>query len=943
MNICLKLMLVFAVCLFFLVPISAQYNTGSIKGVIKDKNSKEPLIGAAALIRNTSIGAIADFDGNFEISGLKPGVYEVVFSYVAYQPKVIANVVVEPQKNKELEVEMVEDKIMLEAATVSAQLRGNTELSAIAGIKTSNVVVNAISAQQIKKTQDRDASEVIKRVPGISIIDNKFVVIRGLSQRYNNVWINNCAVPSSEADTRAFSFDIIPSSQIDNVTIIKVPTPEYPADFAGGFISIKTKDIPSKNSFSVSLSTGLNDESLSHDFKKAQGSSTDFLAFDNGFRGLKNNVPSRLTNSNSLQVIDVTQNGFNNSWQIKSISPLPDFRFGMTANHFWNIKKNKKLGLLASLNYSNANRSYIDMENSRYSIWNVTEDKSVYVNKYSDNQYSVDSKLGSMLNFSYAPSSRCKYEFRNLFNQLGREKYTQRDGYQNISGMYVQQKREYLYSSRTSYSGQFSNTYNAFDYGTFDWSVGYSYANKNQPDRRIINMEEYVGEIGDPNNGKLQIEPNDVSRDFSYLNENIYSTTFNYKKDFSLGKVQFDLKTGFYGEYKNRDYNTRLFLYRWNTNDLPSNFNFLSPFDGVLNPQYYDHGQVYVYEETDNRNNYEGTNTLLAGYIGTNIQYYKMNLYGGVRYEKNTMSLTSYTSISSDRTKTIDYPLSDFFPSATLTYKLSDKHQLRFAYGSSINRQEFREISSSVYYDFDLFSDVKGNPSLKPAYIQNLDFRYEIYPSAGELISIAIFTKNFKNPIEWTYLDAGGSYTYTFENAKSANNLGAELEIKKSLSFLRMPNFTFTFNGALIKSEVEFEDGSLEENRPMQGQSPYIINGGLFYMLEKSQMQIGVLYNRIGKRIVGIGRSDAGENPDINNSIPNTYEMPRNSLDLTFSKKIQKHIELRASVRDVFAESVKFVQHPKFRDQNNSIKTREQITKEYNTGRTFSMSLNINF
>ena len=165
-----------------------------------------------------------------------------------------------------------------------------------------------------------------------------------------------------------------------------------------------------------------------------------------------------------------------------------------------------------------------------------------------------------------------------------------------------------------------------------------------------------------------------------------------------------------------------------------------------------------------------------------------------------------------------------------MTYRINDKHLLRAAYGMSTNRPEFREVSPSVYYDFDLFSDVKGNADLKAAYIQNAALRWEWYPAAGEGISVAVFYKHFRNPIETAILDAGsGSYTYTFENADRANLYGVELDVKKNLDFMGMRNFSVVLNGSLMKSRVDFDDESLERDRPLQGKSPYLVKAGLFY------------------------------------------------------------------------------------------------------------------
>ncbi len=927
--------------LFLSISVFAINGKGAIKGIIKDKTSKEPLIGATIQISNTITGAIADTDGKFELPNIKPGVYNIEIRYVSYKTLKMNGVKVENDKSTSLNIEMETDSKQLGDITVVALTKKNTDLAMITALKNGILVQSGVSYQQIARTQDRNASEVIKRVPGISIVDDKFVMVRGLSQRYNNVWINNTAVPSSEADSRAFSFDIIPSSQLDNIVIVKSPAPELPADFTGGFIKIATKDVPDKTSFSVTYGTGVNDKTHFRDFSYSPGSGTDFLGFDNGLRKLKSIVPQRIDNYDLPSVTNATQNGFNNNWAIKTKNPLPDQKLNVSYNYKKELENGKQFALLSSLNYSLTSKTISNMENSRYGVYNVTQDTPDYRYKYTDNQYSTNAHLSGMLNLTYIPNKNDRYEFKNIVNQIGQDKYTNRDGYQYTSGKYIQQKDEYYYSSRTTYSGQFAGTYNR-DHGKFDWNAGYSYANKIQPDRRMINREQN-GFVEDTHFGDMQIDQNEIEREFSSLHEHIASVGTNYVHEFSLGALNPTFKAGAYGEYRTRDYKTRSFFYRWNQENMGPDFSYGNVIDEILIPANYSSDKLYIYEDTDNRNSYGGNNMQVAGYTSINIPIDKLNIYAGVRYENNRMELKSYTKIKEYSTKTKAYNDGHLFPSVNMSYKLDEKQQLRLAYGTSVNRPEFREVSSSVYYDFDLFSDVMGNPDLKTAYIQNMDLRYEYYPSNGELISISLFYKNFRNPIEWTYLDSGGSYTYTFENAKSADNLGVEVEIKKNLDFIGLRNFSWIFNGAIISSKVKFEEGSLETNRPMQGQSPYLVNTGLFYQNQPMGFSVGALYNIIGKRIVGVGRVDTSSGGSINNDIPNSYEMPRNMIDLTISKNIGKNIELKASARDILAEAVVFKQFPKYYDANNVIQGRQQITKKYNPGRNFTLSATLNF
>ena len=213
-----------------------------VAGVVVDSSTKEPLIGATVQLAGSRVGTATDIDGKFSLNADDGN---LIVKYVSYKDKTVS---VSWLKAGNDTITLVPDNTVLGELTVTARARQDSEATVVEKTKNSMTVQNGVSSQQIKKTQDKDASEVIKRVPGISIIDDKFVMVRGLSQRYNNVWINGSAVPSSEADSRAFSFDLIPSSQLDNIMIVKSPSPELPADFSGGFILVNTRNLPEENS-----------------------------------------------------------------------------------------------------------------------------------------------------------------------------------------------------------------------------------------------------------------------------------------------------------------------------------------------------------------------------------------------------------------------------------------------------------------------------------------------------------------------------------------------------------------------------------------------------------------------------------------------------------------------------------------------------------------------
>jgi hypothetical protein len=537
----------------------------------------------------------------------------------------------------------------------------------------------------------------------------------------------------------------------------------------------------------------------------------------------------------------------------------------------------------------------------------------------------LPARTGGMLNLIWTLTDKHRFEFRNIFNQQGRDRYTFRDGWQNISSYYEQIKEEYLYSSRGTYTGQFSGIHTLSQAGNIDWTVGYSYANKNQPDRRQIDLDGVLNETS----------MNNIIRDFIRLDENTFSAGVNYSHIFGFGTFAPSLKAGAYAEYRSRDYHTRYFLYKTNVWNVPQDFLFRDVATGMMLPEFFSADKFYISDATDKTNDYTGENMLASGYVGLNIPLGKFNVYAGLRYENNLTSLTNFLTLTTNETETFDYKSSDLFPSINATYNINKTNLLRAAYGKSVNRQEFREVSPSTYYDFDMFSFVRGNQELRQAYIQNFDFRYEVYPSGGEMISFALFYKRFLNPIEWTFIDAGGTYTYTFENAQEADNYGAELDVKKSLDFIGLPDLSLSFNGALIRSKVTFSDESLEHDRPMQGQSPYIVNTGLFYQREK--ISAGLMYNIIGKRIVGIGRNDNSQSGSIDNDVPDMYEMPRHVLDLSLSYRFGKRVELSVGLRDMLAAPVVYRQFPEFTETGNGgkIHKRVQTTKEYKPGRNF--------
>ena len=929
-----------ALMLLGLFPLSLSAK--EIKGTVRDAETRMPIIGATVIVNGSSSGAISGADGTYVITGVSGDSCLLAVDYIGYRS--IERTVVLADAVTTVDFDMQNEELQAGEVQVVTRRRSDTEAAMINTEKNIPQIASGISAVQISKSPDRNTSEVVRRIPGITIIDDRFIIVRGLSQRYNNAWLNGLAVPSTEADSRAFSFDMIPSSQVDNLLVYKSPSPEIPGDFAGGFVRITTKGVPDRNTLEFGYTTGFNTRTQFHRFLINPGSKTDFLGFDVNKRPLRSMVPGHMgTVTDPQQVTRLTKNGFNNDWRVRVRTPMPDQRLSFAIGRRLKTRNEKEIGNVTAVTYSNTFKTVRNMQNSRYGLYSVTSDQPVYLDNYIDNQYSNDVRVGAMHNWSFELKGSDRIEFKNLLNILGRNRLTERTGTKDISSMYYREQTEMLYSSRLSYSGQLAGFHTLKNRGgRLDWNAGYSYANRNEPDRRIVTNQAGIGSESDIPGAVLRND--NITRYYQTLHDHIGSAGLNYEKTLGRGNIQPELKAGAYAEYRSREYTPREFVYRYDNLSYEERERYLTlPYAQMMEGRYLGADKVYIDEITKKTNAYSATVHQEAVYAALDLPLGKWNIYAGARLENYTMKLTRDKSNSADQSliATKTHTTTDLLPSANVTYKFSSKHQLRAAYGRSLNRPELREVSPAVYFDFDLFSEIGGNENLKTAYIDNADLRYEFYPSNGEVISLGLFYKHFRNPIEWTYIDMGGSLRYNYENAASADNMGIELDIRKSLDFMKLPDFSLVLNAAYIHSNVRFnkEEVLTQPDRPMQGQSPYVINAGLFYQNDRIGLTASLLYNRIGKRIIGIGKSNSIDN-DVNSTIPDSYEMPRNTLDLTISKTIGKSVELRCTVKDLLSEDVVYKQFPKF-EKDGKLYEREQVTRSFNPGSSVSLGISV--
>ncbi|HLO54206.1 MAG TPA: carboxypeptidase-like regulatory domain-containing protein [Saprospiraceae bacterium] len=907
----------------FLCSLGVAAQSGTVKGNIADGKSGDAMIGATIMLDGTTSGTTTDFDGNFELTQVAAGIYKVIISSIGYSNIIIENVRVEAGKETIINTKMNEESLVLDAVEVKAQRKTDTEVSVVSEIRQLANIAVGVSSQQITKTQDRDASQVVRRVPGVSIFDDRFIVVRGLNERYNTVLLNDVITPSTEVDVKSFSFDLIPSSAIDRMMVFKSPSADLPGDIAGGAIKIYTKTVPDGDNVSIGFTMGYRGNATGANVTDYQGSSLDGLGFGSSYRSLPSGFPSTKSVINNAATEAMIENfrNLNPYYSAKSKTINPDFRGNINLSKRFFIGK-KELTTISYISYSNTN-TYQNMIQNRFLF-----DESIQ-STFRDNNYTNNVRLGAMSNWSLILNPKNKIEFRNVFNQLATKETVIRSGELFENNLEVA-NQSFRYEQKSILSSQLNGTHELNDKTRFKWIGGFGYTQRSEPDFRRFTSSRALGSEGAYKIDLQQFESptlQQAARFWSNMDEFVLTATASVDRvigtkhsDNDKNKV---FKAGFYSEYKDRYFKARWFGIV-NPNRVDASITSQTPVE-FFNNDNLRSSRVFYSEGTNFDDKYTAQNILNAGYVSMYVPFTdKFNATFGLRGEYNQQLLQSRERGGGQKVD-VDNAIFSPMPSLNATYKMNEKNYLRFGYGTTVNRPEFRELAPFTYYDFIFDVSRRGNKDIKVATIHNFDLRYDFYPSKGELITFGAFYKKFYNPIEAAVFYNGSTVAFTVANSESATSSGVELEVRKSVT----ENLMVLFNASVISSNVVVS-GLNDFNRFLQGQSPYLINAGLFYTLPETGIQANVLYNIVGKRIYVIGDNVLSSN---------VFEMPRNVLDANISKTFGK-VELKAGAQDILNQPFKLVQDT---NRDNKITDSDGTFQEFKRGSNFYVSVNYKF
>ena len=921
--------------------------SGIITGTVNDGEYNDILPFANVIIKDSQRGALSDFEGKYSLE-LKPGIYTVQYSFVGYQTLEINEVIVKNGETIIVDVTLKASTAKLDEVIITTSLKRNTEASILHLQRNSVKLMDGLSLESIKNSGASDIASAVKNIPGVSVQRGKYVYVRGLGDRYTKTSLNGVDVPGLNPDRNTLQLDLFPSSILENVIVSKSSTADQGADFTGGAINIVTKDIPNKEGYSASLGLGYNsDFHFNKNYLTYKGSKTDFLGFDNGLRD--NPIPNQqyipLPQENG-EVVEILTKRFTKNLAARRETSFMDYNFSFTAGNQFDVGNNK-LGYVAAISYRNETQyfsQYIDgqvfRKNVNPTIYELNTDRTQQGEGGTNNVL-----ISGIAGLSFK-TKKSKYKFNVLHIQNGESKasiFNQQNRIQNSN----QIKKDNLIYTQRSITNLLLNGKHSIDQESnwiLDWKLSPSLALVYDKDFRVTPFKVSIDELTGIKT--YTIEPSESglpTRIYRDLNEgNIVSNIDIINKHTFLGK-EAKVKFGVGYAYKTRSFEVERFSFP--LLNIASDFANGDPDQILADQNIYDasiNSGVFVRRDSGISDTYDSQMSIASAYASEEFKITDwFQVVVGLRFEKFQLVYTGERQDGTKLNKATILDKSDFFPSTNLIFDLNEEgsQKIRTSYARTTARPSFKEASLAEIFDPINNTFFIGNINVQPTYINNFDLRYEKYGENGDFYTISGFYKSFKDPIELSFIrSATGQFTPL--NLGDAIVYGTEIEIRKNLGFIPgLEKFRINTNLSLINSEQEFSNDEkanrednlrsgevLDDTRPLQGQSPYLVNFGIDYTND-NEWNAGLFYNVQGKTLQIVGSGD----------IPDVYTLPFNNLLFNASKTFGKNKNATISLKfeNLLNSNIESVYE--------SYKAKDQIYSKWNPGQKISISYNVKF
>lgn len=972
----------------------AQSN-GSIRGTIIDSENGEPVFGATIVIRSEKKFAKTDFDGKYTLD-LPPGTYQVEYQMYGYGPQ-NRTIVVTAGKPSQMNVTFGAQ--VLQTVEVKDRAINESDASLLQLQKKSATVSDAIGAESIKKSPDSSASDVIKRVTGITIVGGKFVFVRGLGERYSSTYLNDAYIPSTEPDKRVVPLDLFPASLIKNIRVIKSFVPEESGEFSGGLVKIETKEYPDQLTVSFGLGLGYNSNTTRNKWLTFKGG--DFFGrptADQELPSIVKAVPeflpfepgSRFGGLNPT-LVNVGGVSFPSQWTPDQTKAPYDKNFNFTiGNTFKLTESGQRLGVIFGTTHS-VDYRFKRQKDVRYVPGNpvnlsVKELTTVSPLQTQDADIYLEERLfGNNLNFAYEPMSGQQFFLKNFYSVSSEKSVRESVGTNNIDNFqFFSQTNDFISRQlfNTSFGGKHAVNLGSISRPhTFDWQMNYGEAKRDEPNltqqvwRRpqtssVTTIPTRLG--NNPDGSRFYSTSNDTVRSFSVAYEIPFDQWNGLKSSFKFGGSALDrFKSFTFREFGSKS-NVGV-----GVGDL-----YLVPGEITFNPiEFLRTNSTGLANRTFSErqvepNAYDAYQKLHSYFSQFDIPLFpKFRFIGGARYEDSYQKVKTFVLkeqfdarrpgygcetgsegerillvknniCSADNNGVGEIRTKDVLPSANFVYEFLQDQNLRFGYTQTLTRPDFREMSPFAFTPYFGGDRIRGNPNLQRTYIHNFDFRYEYFMGGANYVGAGVFHKDLSNPIELIGQPVAGQISpfFTYANASRATIRGVELDFRREF----FDKFRFETNVFFIKSLVNVisweqltisKAGLLDPIDRSFSYDPTNIRRPLQGQSDfVANLKFDVYLNKLKTTTIGLYYNYFGDRIFVvgANGTPDAYERGVGLTDIVFSHKMDDRLDFKFAAKNVTDQRFRIY-------VKDELLNEEKLFRSYREGVSFSMSMGYKF
>ncbi|PKL96098.1 MAG: TonB-dependent receptor, partial [Gammaproteobacteria bacterium HGW-Gammaproteobacteria-8] len=802
-------------------------------------------------------------------------------------------------------------------------------------------VVEVLGSEQMSRAGDGDAASALKRVTGLTLVGGEFIFIRGLGERYSATLLNGHTVPSPDPTRKVVPLSLFPTGVIESIRIQKGYSPEFPGDFGGGAVEIRTSGIPEKNFLKLGVSTSIREGTTFQDGLTYPGGDRDFSGFDDGTRSLPGIVRQTLDERGSLarfnpifnpdgltpEELEALGESFTNIYDPVETSIAPDRGVSIEGGMLFD-RSDWRFGFRSSLRWGDNYSSRSEIRRS----FALGSGELQVTRDFILDRTQREVELSGATSFGVAYRDLHRIDANSMILRLTEDDTKIQQGFdENAPGNQQARSVELEFEERQMIAHQVRGEHlfpELLDIG-LNWKFSWAEAQREAPDNRIVRFEN---DDNSPTGFRFSQRADSNFRNFSDLTDETLEYGFDGFLPFQWRRIEGRLSGGWQKFERDRDSSILRFSFD-GVGNLPLEIRRRENIEDIINPDTIGPNGFFLVDRTRPTDNSTALLDIDAWFVNLDFTLFdSVRLSGGVRFEDWVQQANTFQLSDPERNPVMaELANEDWFPSLSATWFINDRHQLRGSYAETLVRPDLRELSPAPFTDPVLDREVVGNPDLVQSELQHFDLRYDWLFSSTELLSLGLFYKIIDNPIERGQ-QPGTEQRISFNNVVEAELYGAELEMRKELGFLGRrfswlgwgDRFTFSGNVAYIESEITIDPrdaGVLTStSRRLQGQSPFVVNAQLSYDHPDEVIKASLLYNVAGERISEFGV--LGQ--------PDLIEQPEHLLDFNLSWRWSDLLTLKFKAGNLLDAEFEIVQGDK-------------ITQQFTRGRTWGLGLDLSF